>query len=138
MNAMTKAHKIRRAAAKKLNCKVSEIHFGECLRMAHNNEEIETKATPQQLAIQKVVKDTAAHFKSHTLCETASDEIYEQLAMIYIAHRAGGMAHNAAVEKSFARLNGNGVSNNDMVMLAEKTIAAQQHLVDKVKAQAGL
>jgi hypothetical protein len=41
MNTMTKAHLIRRMAAKKWNCKVSEIHFGECLRMAHKNEEIE-------------------------------------------------------------------------------------------------
>ena len=35
MNAMTKAHEIRKAAAEKFNCKVSEIHFGECLRLAH-------------------------------------------------------------------------------------------------------
>lgn len=40
MNAMTKAHQIRKAAAVKFNCKASEIHFGECLRMAHNGEEI--------------------------------------------------------------------------------------------------
>lgn len=37
MNAMTKAHEIRKAAAVKFNCKVSEIHFGECLRMAFRN-----------------------------------------------------------------------------------------------------
>lgn len=43
MNAMQKAHKIRKAAAKKYNCKASEIDFGECLRMAHNGEEIEMK-----------------------------------------------------------------------------------------------
>jgi len=39
MNTMAKAHEIRRAAAVKWNCKVSEIHFGECLRMAHKSEE---------------------------------------------------------------------------------------------------
>lgn len=50
MNAMKKAHEIRRAAAAKFNCKVSEIHFGECLRMAHNGyrieQEIETVLSP--------------------------------------------------------------------------------------------
>lgn len=138
MNAMKKAHEIRKAAAEKWNCKVSEIHFGECLRMAHNGEEIEMTSTPQQLALQKGIKDTAAHFKANTICETAGDEIYEQLAMIYMAHRAGGMSHDAACEKSFARLNGNGVSNDKMVELAESTITAQQHIVDQVKAQAGL
>lgn len=138
MNAMTKAHEIRRAAAAKFNCKVAEIHFGECLRMAHNNEAINMEATPQQLAIRKGINDTAEHFKANTICETATDDIYEQLAMIYMAHRAGGMAHGAAVEKSFARLNGNGVSNQDMVMLAQKTIAAQADIVASVKCQAGL
>ena len=44
MNAMKKAHEIRAAAAKKWNCKVSEIHFGECLKMAHNQSEIEMEA----------------------------------------------------------------------------------------------
>lgn len=44
MNAMTKAHQIRKAAAEKFNCKVSEIHFGECLRMAHNYKEIDMRA----------------------------------------------------------------------------------------------
>lgn len=33
-NAMTKAWEIRRRAAKKFNCKVMEIDFAECLRMA--------------------------------------------------------------------------------------------------------
>lgn len=37
MNAMTKAHEIRKAAAEKWNCNISEIHFGECLRLAHKN-----------------------------------------------------------------------------------------------------
>ena len=31
---MTTAHNIRRAAAEKFNCRISEIHWGECLRMA--------------------------------------------------------------------------------------------------------
>lgn len=44
MNAMTKAHKIRKEAAAKFNCKVSEIHFGECLRLAHKKEDIKTAA----------------------------------------------------------------------------------------------
>lgn len=43
MNAMTKAHEIRKAAAEKWNCKVSEICFAECLRMAHNGEELATE-----------------------------------------------------------------------------------------------
>lgn len=33
-NVMKKAWSIARNAAKEINCKVSEIHFGECLRMA--------------------------------------------------------------------------------------------------------
>ena len=41
MNAMTKAHEIRKAAAEKWNCKVSEIHFGECLRMAHKGDDVD-------------------------------------------------------------------------------------------------
>lgn len=45
MNAMTKAHEIRRQAAKKWNCDVSIIHFGECLRMAHKKDEIEMNNT---------------------------------------------------------------------------------------------
>jgi hypothetical protein len=57
MNAMTKAHEIRRQAAVKWNCKVSEIHFGECLRMAHNNEDIEMKKiTVLEAARQGLIK----------------------------------------------------------------------------------
>lgn len=136
MNTMTKAHQIRKAAAAKFGCKVSEIHFGECLWMAHNGEDIKV-ATEQQLAIQQGIKDTAAHFKANTSCDTAGDEIYEQLAMIYMHHRGAGMGHGPTVEKSFARLNENRVSNADMVILAQKTIAAQASIVNAVKAQAG-
>lgn len=35
MNAMARAHEIRREAATRWNCKVSEIVFGECLKMAY-------------------------------------------------------------------------------------------------------
>jgi hypothetical protein len=135
MNTMKKAHEIRRAAARKWNCKVSEIHFGECLRMAHMGEEIKM-ATEQQLALQKGIKDTAAHFKAHLLVKTAADDIYEQLAMIYMAYRAGGMSHDEATKKSFLPLNG-GTSENP-VALAEKNIAREQHIIKQVKAQAGL
>lgn len=45
MNAMKKAHQIRKAAAVKWNCEVSEIHFGECLRLAHKKEDIEMEKT---------------------------------------------------------------------------------------------
>lgn len=53
MNAMTKAHEIRRAAAVKFDCEVSEIHFGECLRMANNNEEIEME---KEITVLEAVK----------------------------------------------------------------------------------
>jgi len=57
MKVMTKAHQIRKAAAAKFNCKVSEIHFGECLRLAHNNEEIEMKKiTVLEAAKQGLIK----------------------------------------------------------------------------------
>jgi len=38
MNTMTRAHQIRKTAAVKFGCKVSEIHFGECLRLAHEEK----------------------------------------------------------------------------------------------------
>ena len=41
MNTMKKAHEIRKAASEKWNCKVSEICFSFCLKMAHNGEELE-------------------------------------------------------------------------------------------------
>ena len=50
MNTMKKAHEIRRAAAAKFNCKVSEIHFGECLRLAHKAEEMEEVKTVEEIA----------------------------------------------------------------------------------------
>lgn len=52
MNVMTKAHQIRKTAAVKFNCKVSEIHFGECLRMAHNGDEIEAVSCTKEIAAQ--------------------------------------------------------------------------------------
>ena len=112
------------------------LEWSEAMKKAWRK--IMMEASPQQLAIRKGVKDTAEHFKANTICETATDDIYEQLAMIYMSHRAAGMAHEAAVERSFARLNGNGVSNQDMVMQAMKTIEAQAEIVAGVKAQAGL
>ena len=36
MNAMQKAHEIRRDVASKLNCKISEINFSKCLQLAHS------------------------------------------------------------------------------------------------------
>ena len=74
MNAMTKAHQIRKAAAAKWNCEVSEICFAECLRMAWNNEEIEMaeyfvitdkkearriKKEEKEVAIKKAIKIAA-------------------------------------------------------------------------------
>lgn len=51
MNTMKKAHEIRKAAAERWNCKVSEIHFGECLRLAHNTEEKEMKKNTVKKAL---------------------------------------------------------------------------------------
>lgn len=56
MNVMTKAHQIRKAAAVKFNCPVSEIHFGECLRMAHNEEIEMKKITVLEAARQGLIK----------------------------------------------------------------------------------
>jgi hypothetical protein len=40
MNAIKKAHEIRKAAAKKFSCKLSLIDWAACLRMAHRGEEL--------------------------------------------------------------------------------------------------
>ena len=52
MNTMKKAHEIRKAAAAKWNCKVSEISFSHCLKMAWAGEELETNRieTAQKIA----------------------------------------------------------------------------------------
>ena len=42
-NTMKRAHEIRKAAATKWNCKVSEIIFSECLKMAWTETEGERK-----------------------------------------------------------------------------------------------
>lgn len=58
MNAMKKAHEIRKAAAVKFNCAVSEIHFGECLRLAHNSKELEMTA-PGTATVSDVAEEIA-------------------------------------------------------------------------------
>lgn len=44
MNTMKQAHEIRKQAAKKWNCKPSEILFSECLKMAHKGESMKVSS----------------------------------------------------------------------------------------------
>jgi hypothetical protein len=90
--------------------------------------------TAKQVAVRKIVQDTINSIKPHLLCQTAPAEVYEKLAMIYIYHRSCKMSHNDAVNRSFARLNGNGVSNADMIRLAQDTINRQSDIVAKIAA----
>ena len=55
MNTMKKAHEIRKAAAERWNCKVSEIHLGECLRLAHEEKEIEMSIIKTANDIKEVI-----------------------------------------------------------------------------------
>lgn len=90
--------------------------------------------TARQIAVRKMVQDTITSIKPHLLCQTAPAEVYEQLAMIYSYHRSCKMSHNDAINRSFARLNGNGVSNADMIRLALDTINGQSDIVAKIAA----
>lgn len=51
---MKRAWEIRKAAATKFNCKISEIHFGECLRLAW----AEARKGNEMNIIEKVKKET--------------------------------------------------------------------------------
>lgn len=48
MNTMKRAHEIRKIAARKFNCKVSEIVFSVCLEMAWEGEKL-MKGTEKQI-----------------------------------------------------------------------------------------
>lgn len=57
MNAMKRAHEIRKSAAKKFNCKTSEIIFSLCLKMAWNEiKEGNMKGSEKQVAWAKDIK----------------------------------------------------------------------------------
>lgn len=104
MNAMTKAHEIRKAAAAKFNCDASEIHSGECLRMAHNNEEVEVKEivteeiwnkaaaihTRGQSGLMTLVNKTAAKIDSTDFL-TIADHLYGEF--LKQQDRPGGAGH---------------------------------------------
>lgn len=55
MNAMTRAWEIRREAAKRWNCRVNEIVFSECLKMAHAGQSV-PQAISQLEKIQQAVE----------------------------------------------------------------------------------
>lgn len=81
MNAMKRAHEIRRNAAKKFNCKVSEIVFSICLKMAWTQiKEGKMKGSAKQVAwaedIKAKLKDGFEDFKARAK-NAAADKIID-------------------------------------------------------------
>jgi len=74
MNAMTRAHQIRRAAAEKFNCKVSEIHFGECLRLAHKTTD--GVDMTEEKVVEKVVEKVELENSMVKFFHAEGDRVY--------------------------------------------------------------
>lgn len=106
MTVMTKAHQIRKAAAAKFNCKVPEIHFGECLRIAHS---MERKTTEVAKAVAEVIANVKKTSEAHEVTEI-SEAIYTDLAKIYVYCMATGRGHKDSSFQSTSALYRGGIS----------------------------
>ena len=101
---MITAHSIRRAAAIRFSCRISEIHWGECLRMAWAGVKAEIKNSS--------IVDTIRTFtKSWMKPGTSEERLYidEAKAAAFIGLEV--LSYKSGSIKA-AKLNGEDISNN--------------------------
>ena len=102
---MTTAHNIRRAAAEKFNCRISEIHWGECLRMAWAS--VKEEGNTMNNTIDIIRTFTHSWTKPGTTEERLyldEDKTAKFIGLNVIRYKSGSIKH--------ATLNGEEISNN--------------------------
>ena len=95
MNTMTRAHEIKREAAKKWNCQESEIVFGICLKMAH--AEVNMNASTMVVEwtagngseIRFEIKTTKSHYDVNSRFVSGSTEISAFIDGVEEGHLVG-------------------------------------------------
>lgn len=122
MNEMKKAHNIRKAAAEKWNCKVSEIVFSECLKMAWRGEELKEKSFEEKVLSSKEVKKFNVWEKGNVR------RIYITLKGVQRSFRGDNNFKVYIEDATLKTQSGKGITSN----LFDESLEAFQNYVEQV------